>query len=123
MAMERKATLIYCPYGRDRPLWAALGYVKEGKKYIYFKHSDGCGDFIQYKREEVLILYGWHEDIPEQIKEFRNAERQYLEKREQYQKQLSSELNHLFLEKLNEWDKQNPPPKFNLKPPNFLFSE
>jgi hypothetical protein len=114
--LERRATLVYCPYGKEKPFWADVGYIREGKKYIYFKRKDAWEneDFHQYKPEEVIVIDGWHEDIIEQVLAFREKEREYLEKRKQFQRQLECDLNHMLLQKLDEWDKQNPPPKFTL---------
>jgi hypothetical protein len=105
----KKATIVYCPYGVEKPLWADIGYVKEGRRYIYFKSKDSnSSKFLRYKPGEVMVLKGWHELVIKQVEEFKKAEREYWERREKFREELEKEL----WRKLEEWDKQNPPPRF-----------
>jgi hypothetical protein len=113
--MVRKATVIYCPYGVEKPLWADTGYVKEGRKYIYFKSKNSnSSNFLRYELGKVIVLKGWNEHVVRQVEEFRRAEREYWKKREQFEEQLEIELRKQLWQKLEEWGKQNPPPKFYL---------
>jgi len=122
--MDRKVTLIYCPYGRENPIWAETGYIKFGQKYIYFKPKDR-DSYDKFKREEVIIIDGWREDIETQVEQFKQKQREYYKKKEQYKRELEIELNrtfnHIIEQKLNEWEKQNPCPKFQLNTPTFPF--
>ncbi|RLC74797.1 MAG: hypothetical protein DRI61_16005 [Chloroflexi bacterium] len=110
----QKVTLVYCPYGRSYPVWAAFGYAKICQKYVHFKYPDGWEGIHKFEKDKVIIVPGWSEKAKQAVEMFRAAEKEYAAKREAFRRDLERWLTDLRLQKEKQWRETNPPPKFQL---------
>jgi len=111
--LMRKATLVYCPYGLESPLWALCGWARMTYKYVYFRDRDG-GDLHKFRAGEVLLFDGWRDDVVQAVEAFKEQRREWERRRQEFERDLEGRLRRLMMEAMVEWERENPRPVFRL---------
>ena len=110
----RRMTVVYAPYGVENPFWAAKGWGKVARRFLYFRHHDDFGEVHKFKLEEVLVFDDWRDDVVEAVEEFKKEKREWEEERERFKRDLELRLARLMREAVEQWEKDNPRPTFKI---------